>query len=98
MKIELELEDRQYGDIERYCQANNLNIQEYVVGIISNGHSINKFGDLNDTITKTAEENVVSAKKRTASSKVTEEPKEEEKEIVSTNKAVVKKKRTLNSI
>lgn len=97
MKIELELDDRQYGDIERYCQANNLNIQEYVAEIISNGHSINKFGDLNDTITKTVEESVVSAKKRTTSNKITEEPKEE-KEVISTNKAVVKKKRTLNSI
>jgi hypothetical protein len=97
MKIELELDDRQYGDIERYCQANNLNIQEYVVEIISNGHSINKFGDLNDTITKTVEESVVSAKKRTTSNKITEEPKEE-REVISTNKAVVKKKRTLNSI
>lgn len=97
MKIELELDDRQYGDIERYCQANNLNIQEYIVEIISNGHSINKFGDLNDTITKAVEESVVSAKKRTTSNKITDEPKEE-KEVISTNKAVVKKKRTLNSI
>lgn len=64
MKIELDFNDRQYNDIETYCKSNNLDIKEYLIGVITEKHTINKFGDLNDLIPKVIEECTVSVKKR----------------------------------
>lgn len=73
MKIEIEFDDRQYRDIESYCNANNLTFQEYIIGIISEKHSINKFGDLNELITKAVDESTVEVKKRGRQKKTVEE-------------------------
>ena len=70
MKLEIELDDRQYKDIKGYCMANNLDIQNYLIDIISEKHSINKFGDLNDLIPKIIEEEKVEVKKRGRPKKV----------------------------
>lgn len=64
MKLEIELDDRQFNDIDGYCKANNLDVQSYLIDIISEKHSINKFGDLNDLIPKVIEEEKVEVKKR----------------------------------
>lgn len=72
MKLEIELDDRQFNDIEGYCKANNLDIQSYLIDIISEKHSINKFGDLNDLIPKIIEEEKVEVKKRGRPKKVKE--------------------------
>jgi hypothetical protein len=64
MKLEIELEDRQYNDILSYCEVNKLDIQAYLCKIIGEKHSINKFGDLNDLLPKVIEESTVSVKKR----------------------------------
>ena len=72
MKLEIELDDRQFNDIEGYCKANNLDVQNYLIDIISEKHSINKFGDLNDLIPKVIEEEKVEVKKRGRPKKVKE--------------------------
>lgn len=72
MKLEIELNDRQFNDIEGYCKANNLDIQNYIVDIITEKHSINKFGDLNELIPKVIEEEKVEVKKRGRPKKVKE--------------------------
>lgn len=72
MKLEIELEDRQYSDILSYCEANKLNVQTYLCEIIGEKHSINKFGDLNELIPKVIEESTVSVKKRGRPKKVSE--------------------------
>ena len=79
MKLEIELEDRQYNDILSYCEANKLDIQAYLCKIIGEKHSINKFGDLNELIPKVIEESTVSVKKRgrpKKSSESVEQPSE----------------------
>lgn len=77
MKIELDFNDRQYNDIELYCKSNNLDIHSYLIDIITEKHSINKFGDLNDIIPKVIEESTVVVKKRGRPKKITEDKKEE---------------------
>lgn len=79
MKIELDFNDRQYNDIELYCKTNNIDIQTYLIDIISEKHSINKFGDLNELIPKVIEESTVSVKKRGRPKKVVEEKSDLEK-------------------
>lgn len=64
MIINIEINDRQYSDIEQYCKVNGLNVEEYIVGIINEKHAINKFGDLNDILPKTIEESTIEVKKR----------------------------------
>lgn len=89
MKIELDFNDRQYNDIELYCKTNNLEIQTYLIDIINEKHSINKFGDLNELIPKVLEESTVAVKKRGRPKKVVEgkteavvKKNEEPKEII----------------
>lgn len=72
MKIEIELDERQYNDIDGYCKANNIDIQKYLIDIISEKHSINKFGDLNELLPKVIEEERVQVKKRGRPKKVKE--------------------------
>ena len=72
MKLEIELDDRQFNDIEGYCKANNLDVHSYLIDIISEKHSINKFGDLNDLIPSIIEEEKVEVKKRGRPKKVKE--------------------------
>lgn len=77
MKLEIELNDRQFNDIDGYCKVNNLDIQNYIVDIITEKHSINKFGDLNELIPKVIEEEKVEVKKRGRPKKVKETTVEE---------------------
>lgn len=84
MKIELDFNDRQYNDIEIYCKTNNLDIHSYLIDIISEKHSVNKFGDLNELIPKVVKESTVSVKKRGRPKKVVEEKSEIEKDEEST--------------
>lgn len=72
MKLEIELDERQFNDIDGYCKANNIDIQKYLIDIISEKHSINKFGDLNELLPKVIEEKVVQVKKRGRPKKVKE--------------------------
>jgi hypothetical protein len=75
MKIELEIEDRQYNDFETYCKANNLDIHTYLTDLLVEKHSINKFGDLNEIIPKVIEESTVTVKKRSKVKKSDDENK-----------------------
>lgn len=87
MTINLEITDRQFKDIELYCSVNNLQINDYLIDIITEKHSINKFGDLNEIIPKVIESKTVESKKRGRPKKKTEENvteiKEEENDIES---------------
>ena len=64
MTISIELDDRQYRDIELYCNMNNIKINNYLTDIITEKHMINKYGDLNDIMPVAIEENKAKIKKR----------------------------------
>ena len=72
MTISIELDDRQYRDIELYCNMNNIKINDYLTDIISEKHMINKYGDLNDIMPVAIEENKTKIKKRGRPKKDTE--------------------------
>ena len=72
MIISIELDDRQYRDIELYCNMNNIKINDYLTDIISEKHMINKYGDLNDIMPVAIEEDKSKIKKRGRPKKDTE--------------------------
>ena len=63
MTISIELDDRQYRDIELYCNMNNIKINDYLTDIITEKHMINKYGDLNDIMPVAIEEDKTKIKK-----------------------------------
>lgn len=85
MIISIELDDRQYRDIELYCNMNNIKINDYLTDIITEKHMINKYGDLNEIMSVTIEEDKTKIKKRGRPKKDTEPQSEIE--------AVVKEKK-----
>ena len=64
MTISIELDDRQYRDIESYCDMNNIKVNDYLTDIITEKHMINKYGDLNEIMPVAIEENKTKIKKR----------------------------------
>ena len=89
MIISIELDDRQYRDIESYCDMNNIKVNDYLTDIITEKHMINKYGDLNEIMPVAIEEDKTKIKKRGRPKKDTEpqseigtvvEEKKEEKE------------------
>ena len=72
MIISIELDDRQYRDIELYCNMNNIKINDYLTDIITEKHMINKYGDLNEIMPVAIEENKTKIKKRGRPKKDTE--------------------------
>lgn len=78
MRVDIELDDRQYRDIESYCNVNNIPIHDYLVGIITEKHAINKYGDLNELMPIVIDESKVEVKRRGRPKKVVEDtqPKE----------------------
>ena len=72
MTISIELDDRQYRDIELYCNMNNIKINDYLTDIITEKHMINKYGDLNEIMSVTIEEDKTKIKKRVRPKKDTE--------------------------
>ena len=93
MTISIELDDRQYRDIELYCNMNNIKINDYLTDIIIEKHMINKYGDLNEIMPVAIEENKTKIKKRGRPKKDTEPQSEigtvvEEKKEETENKMV----------
>lgn len=93
MTISIELDDRQYRDIELYCNMNNIKINDYLTDIITEKHMINKYGDLNEIMPVAIEENKTKIKKRGRPKKDTEPQSEigtvvEEKKEETENKTV----------
>lgn len=93
MTISIELDDRQYRDIELYCNINNIKINDYLTDIITEKHMINKYGDLNEIMPVAIEENKTKIKKRGRPKKDTEPQSEigtvvEEKKEETENKTV----------
>ena len=93
MTISIELDDRQYRDIELYCNMNNIKINDYLTDIITEKHMLNKYGDLNDIMPVAIEENKTKIKKRGRPKKDTEPQSEieavvEEKKEETENKTV----------
>ena len=72
MTISIELDDRQYRDIELYCKMNNIKINDYLTDIIIEKHMLNKYGDLNEIMSVTIEEDKTKIKKRGRPKKDTE--------------------------
>lgn len=81
MTISIELDDRQYRDIELYCNMNNIKINDYLTDIITEKHMINKYGDLNEIMSVAIEEDKTKIKKRGRPKKDTE-PQSEIKAVV----------------
>ena len=93
MTISIELDDRQYRDIELYCNMNNIKINDYLTDIITEKHMLNKYGDLNEIMSVTIEEDKTKIKKRGRPKKDTEPQSEigvvvEEKKEETENKMV----------
>ena len=93
MIISIELDDRQYRDIELYCNMNNIKINDYLTDIITEKHMLNKYGDLNEIMSVTIEEDKTKIKKRGRPKKDTEPQSEieavvEEKKEETENKTV----------
>lgn len=93
MTISIELDDRQYRDIESYCDMNNIKINDYLTDIITEKHMLNKYGDLNEIMSVTIEEDKTKIKKRGRPKKDTEPQSEigvvvEEKKEETENKMV----------
>ena len=72
MTISIELDDRQYRDIESYCDTNNIKVNDYLTDIITEKHLTNKYGDLNEIMPVAIEENKTKIKKRGRPKKDTE--------------------------
>ena len=72
MTISIELDDRQYRDIELYCNMNNIKVNDYLTDIITEKHMINKYGDLNEIMSVAIEEDKTKIKKRGRPKKDTE--------------------------
>lgn len=85
MIISIELDDRQYRDIELYCNMNNIKINDYLTDIITEKHMINKYGDLNEIMTVAIEEDKTKIKKRGRPKKDTE-PQSEIEAVVEEKK------------
>ena len=85
MTISIELDDRQYRDIESYCDMNNIKVNDYLTDIITEKHMINKYGDLNEIMTVAIEENKTKIKKRGRPKKDTE-PQSEIEAVVEEKK------------
>ena len=85
MTISIELDDRQYRDIELYCNMNNIKINDYLTDIITEKHMINKYGDLNEIMSVTIEEDKTKIKKRGRPKKDTE-PQSEIEAVVEEKK------------
>ena len=85
MIISIELDDRQYRDIESYCDMNNIKVNDYLTDIITEKHMINKYGDLNDIMTVAIEEDKTKIKKRGRPKKETE-PQSEIEAVVEEKK------------
>ena len=85
MTISIELDDRQYRDIELYCNMNNIKINDYLTDIITEKHLTNKYGDLNEIMSVSIEEDKTKIKKR-GRSKKDEEPQSEIEAVVEEKK------------
>ena len=85
MTISIELDDRQYRDIELYCNMNNIKINDYLTDIITEKHMINKYGDLNEIMSVAIEEDKTKIKKRGRPKKDTE-PQSEIEAVVEEKK------------
>ena len=91
MTISIELDDRQYRDIELYCKMNNIKINDYLTDIITEKHMLNKYGDLNEIMSVTIEEDKTKIKKR-GRSKKDEEPQSEIEAVVEEKQEETEKK------
>ena len=85
MIISIELDDRQYRDIELYCNMNNIKVNDYLTDIITEKHMINKYGDLNEIMSVAIEEDKTKIKKRGRPKKDTE-PQSEIEAVVEEKK------------
>lgn len=81
MVINIEISDRDYRDIELYCNANGLDLKEYISNLIMETHYCNKYGDLNTMMEKIAEESTASPKKRVERAKKSEVVSTEENDV-----------------
>ena len=104
MTISIELDDRQYRDIELYCNMNNIKINDYLTDIITEKHMINKYGDLNEIMSVTIEEDKTKIKKRGRPKKDTEPQSEigtlveEKKEETENNMGEITENREVETV
>lgn len=104
MIISIELDDRQYRDIELYCNMNNIKINDYLTDIITEKHMINKYGDLNEIMSVAIEEDKTKIKKRGRPKKDTEPQSEigvvveEKKEETENNMVEITESREVETV
>ena len=99
MLIELELIDRIYYDIKDYCESKGTDITEYIINTVEDRFYIDKYGDLNDKLTKNTDRYKVSVDVSDKEDKavVTEIKFEEENKPVIISQTEVKKEEAVIS-
>lgn len=50
MKVEIEIKDRDYNNMVKFCQVNNLNLKSYMCENILKGFNTDRYGDLNKPV------------------------------------------------
>ena len=55
MTVEIEIIDRVYHNIEDFCNVNGLDIKEYMSDAITEKYNLDRYGDLNEKLTKKEE-------------------------------------------
>lgn len=81
MVINIEISDRDYRDIELYCNVNGLVLNDYISNIIMETHYCNKYGDLNTMMEKVTEESTASPKKKAVRTNKTDANIKEENDV-----------------
>ena len=50
MKIDIEIKDRDYNNIVKFCQINDLDLNSYICEKILKGFNLDRYGDLNKPV------------------------------------------------
>ena len=52
MTVEIEIIDRIYHNIEDFCSVNSIDIKEYMSNAITERYNLDRYGDLNEKLSK----------------------------------------------
>lgn len=102
MVLEIDLNERLFKNILNYCEVNNLDVNDYVASIISNGFYTDTWGDMNQMLNKPTEvveekkQDIIQEKENKLSATIIEKVPQDENNV-SQPKTNVRKKRQLSA-
>lgn len=77
----IEIETRLYKNIAQWCDANNIDVEQYISKVLTERITIDKYGDLNDRITQYKKTDYESDEEPVIVSDKKEESKQKPKKI-----------------